>query len=73
MTIFTALEKIDSLTPYELKHCIQRMDVDLKYYEICVKNYPPERMIKHGIPYRKLLEERRKKFEDKLNEYRRIN
>ncbi len=67
MRIIQALEKIDTLTKCELEHCIQRLDEEIKYYQICVKNYNKEKMEKYGIPYRKMLEEKRQKFVDKLN------
>ena len=68
MTIFKALQKIDTLTKEELNHCIQRMDIEIDHHKICIKNYPPNRMERCGIPYLKRLEERRKKFLDRINQ-----
>ncbi len=62
MTIETALGKIDALTECELKHCIQRIDEEINYYYICIKNYNSERLKKYGLPYLKRLEDKRKRF-----------
>ena len=67
MTTYKALQKIDTLTKGELIHFIQLMDTEIAYYEQVIKNYPPERMEKYGIPYMKKLEEQKQKFVDKLN------
>lgn len=68
MTIHTALKKIDSLTPSELRHCIQRMDIELKNYERVVLNYSPYMMKRFGLPYAKMLEGQRQQFVNKLDE-----
>jgi hypothetical protein len=67
MTIATALQKLDSLTESELKHCIQRMDVEIDYYNKCIKNYDPVKLEKYGFPYLKRLDDQRQKFIDQLN------
>ena len=68
MTIFKALQKIDALTKEELKHCIQRMNTDINYYRICIKNYPPDRMKRFGVPYLKRLMNQRQKFIKRLKQ-----
>jgi septin family protein len=68
MTIFKALQKIDALTKEELKHCIQRMNIEIDNYKICCKNYSPDDMKRFGIPYKKSLMEQRKKFIKKLKQ-----
>jgi len=67
MTIDTAIEKIDTLSATELKHCIQRMDVEIDYYNKCIKHYDPTKLEKYGFPYLKRLADKRQKFIDQLN------
>jgi hypothetical protein len=67
MTIPTALKKIATLSVEELKHCIQRMDVEIDYYNKCIKNYEPKKLEKYGFPYLKRLDDQRQKFIDQLN------
>jgi len=66
MTIFKALKKIDSLTKEQLKHCIQRMDIEIEQYHYCIKNDSTDKLIHYGIPYLKKLNEQRQKFVDGL-------
>jgi hypothetical protein len=67
MTIYTALEKIATLSADELKHCIQRMDTEIEYYNKCIRNYDPQKLEKYGLPYLKRLDDQRQKFMDQLN------
>lgn len=67
MTILTALEKIDTLSATELKHCIQRMDTEIEYYNVCIRNYDPYKLEKYGLPYLKQLDDKRQRFIDQLN------
>ena len=69
MTKYTALQKIDELSKCELMHCIQQMDIEINYYHQCIKNYPPERLEKYGIPYLEKLEKEKQTFVDKLNQF----
>jgi hypothetical protein len=66
MNILTAIKKINTLTKEELKHCVQRMDIELKNYEKVIENYPSDRLKKYGVPYREILEGYKKQFENKL-------
>lgn len=67
MTIHTALEKLEILSVAELKHCIQRMDTEIEYYNKCIRNYDPIKLEKYGFPYLKKLDDQRQKFIDQLN------
>lgn len=68
MTILKALQKINVLTKSELKHCIQRMNIEIENYKLCSKNDRPYIVKKYGEPYMKRLEAQRQKFIDRLNE-----
>jgi len=67
MNIDTALQKLGSLSESELKHCIQRVDVEIDYYNKCIRNYDAKKLEKYGLPYLKRLDDKRQKFIDQLN------
>ena len=67
MNIDTALQKLGSLSESELKHCIQRVDVEIDYYNKCIRNYDPKKLEKYEFPYLKRLGDKRQKFIDQLN------
>ncbi len=66
MNIFKALQKINKLSKKELKQAIFQAQVDIDYYKIVIKNYPPKRMKSIAIPHMKKLKDRKKQFEDAL-------
>ena len=68
MTILKALKKINTLTKCELKHCVQRMNVEIENYKICSENDRPEIVAKYGIPYVIRLEKQKQKFIDRIKE-----
>lgn len=68
MTLYNALKKIKTLTKDEIAHCIQLTEIELENYEKCIVNYPTERLLKYGLPYKNRLIEQRQKFMDRLKE-----
>ena len=68
MTILKALQKINTLTKCELKHCIQRMDEQIESYKICSENDRPETIKRCGIPYMMRLEKQRQTFINRLKQ-----
>lgn len=64
-----ALEKAKQgkLTFVELRQWINNMKLEIQRYEICIENYPPDRMQKYGLPYLKRLESEKRVFERQLN------
>jgi hypothetical protein len=65
MNIHTALEKIESLTKGELLHCIQRMDIEIENYKVCMRNYTEYKMKRFGLPYMIKLKKQKKQFLEK--------
>ena len=67
MNIFTAKEKIDILTPKQLKHMVQLVEDQIINYKRCCENYTEEQWKKYGNPHLRKLEEEKRLFEEKLN------
>lgn len=68
MNIHKALKEIDTLSKEELKHCIQRVNIDIEHYKMAIKNYSPYKMKNYGIPYLQELNRRKKQFEGAYNQ-----
>lgn len=67
MNIDTGLRKTQELSIAQLKHMIQLCDEEIVAYEMCIVNYPLDRMEKHGKPYLRHLEARKEVFQQELN------
>lgn len=66
MNLYKALAKVDKLSPAELRHCIQLMDIEIQNYSRCCKNYGPEKWEKYAEPYLNTLQRRKERFEMQL-------
>jgi hypothetical protein len=66
MDLYKAFLKVDKLSPAELRHCIQLMQISIDNYHNHIKNYPPGRLERFGKPYLKTLQDRKQRFEDRL-------
>ena len=65
MNLITAVNKLNSLSKDELKHCIQMCQWEIDNYEQVSKNYNFAKMQKFGIPHMTKLKERKKQFEER--------
>jgi hypothetical protein len=67
MHINKALDKVDELTEYELRHFVQLIDVEIDTYRRVIANYPQDRIEKYGVSYLAKLKQRRDVFAAELS------
>lgn len=49
--------KLSKKTAAELEHLLQLAKIEKDNYAMVIRNYPPDRMIRCGIPYMKRLDD----------------
>ena len=68
MFIENAYARRDSLSDAELERLLAALKDELERYRYAIRNYPPDRMERHGTPFLGGLEERVDEVERLLND-----
>lgn len=61
-------KKVEKLPKAKIEHMIQLLDIEIVNYKNHIKNYPPERMEKFGIPFLNTMENDKKVLEGLISD-----
>lgn len=67
MHIEKAVKLVHTMTDDELFRYAQLCEIEIINYKECIKNYTPEQMRKHGIPYIQSLKDNKATFLHELD------